>query len=138
MALQLFEDRVVAAQLIHLVLGSPHQAVAVAEAFRVGYRHIDTAQLFRLGQGRVIWNIRQSLYDLSLEKRGSAMVIKSLKWLAPLAEVITYNSQLSARQHEAIGYSQAKTRLIPRLRAANRIEMPCLRLRLSVCVNAPS
>lgn len=70
-------------------------------------------KLFRLGQGRVVWNIRQSLYDLSLEKRGSAMVIKSLKWLAPWAEVITYNSQLSARQHEAIGYSRAKTRLIP-------------------------
>ena len=70
-------------------------------------------KLFRLGQGRLIWNIRQSLYDLSLEKRGSALVIKSLKWLHPLAKVITYNSQLSARQHEAIGYSQAKTRLIP-------------------------
>lgn len=70
-------------------------------------------KIFRLGQGRVIWNIRQSLYDLSLEKRGSAMVIQSLKWLAPLAKRITYNSQLSARQHEAIGYPQAKTRLIP-------------------------
>lgn len=70
-------------------------------------------KLFRLGQGRVIWNIRQSLYDLSLEKRGSAIVIKSLKWLAIFSETITYNSQLSARQHEAIGYSRAKTRLIP-------------------------
>jgi glycosyltransferase involved in cell wall biosynthesis len=70
-------------------------------------------KFFRLGQGRVVWNIRQSLYDLSLEKRGSAMVIKSLKWLAIFSETITYNSQLSARQHEAIGYSRAKTRLIP-------------------------
>ncbi|MCA1963427.1 MAG: glycosyltransferase [Prosthecobacter sp.] len=70
-------------------------------------------KLFRLGQGRVIWNIRQSLYDLSLEKRGSARVIQSLKWAAPLAEVITYNSQLSARQHEAIGYTSTKTQLIP-------------------------
>jgi glycosyltransferase involved in cell wall biosynthesis len=70
-------------------------------------------KLFRLGQGCVIWNIRQSLYDLSLEKRGSAMVIKALKWLAPFAKVITYNSQLSARQHEAIGYPRTKTRLIP-------------------------
>jgi glycosyltransferase involved in cell wall biosynthesis len=70
-------------------------------------------KLFRLGQGRVVWNIRQSLYDLSLEKRGSAMVIKSLSWLAVFAETITYNSQLSARQHEAIGYSRTKTRLIP-------------------------
>jgi len=70
-------------------------------------------KLFRLGQGRVIWNIRQSLYDLSLEKRGSAMVIQSLKWLAIFSQTITYNSQLSARQHEAIGYPRTKTRLIP-------------------------
>jgi glycosyltransferase involved in cell wall biosynthesis len=70
-------------------------------------------KLFRLGQGRVIWNIRQSLYDLALEKRGSAIVIKSLRWFAPLARVITYNSQLSARQHEAIGYPAHKTQLIP-------------------------
>ncbi len=70
-------------------------------------------KLFRFGKGRVIWNIRQSLYDLSLEKRGSALVIKSLKRFAPLASAITYNSQLSARQHEAIGYPAAKTRLIP-------------------------
>jgi glycosyltransferase involved in cell wall biosynthesis len=70
-------------------------------------------KLFRLGQGCVIWNIRQSLYDLRLEKRGSALVIKSLKWLTPFAKVITYNSQLSARQHEAIGYTRTKTRLIP-------------------------
>lgn len=70
-------------------------------------------KMFRFWQGRVIWNIRQSLYDLSLEKRGSAMVIKLLKWLAIFAETITYNSQLSARQHEAIGYPRTKTRLIP-------------------------
>jgi|JI6StandDraft_1071083.scaffolds.fasta_scaffold00815_10 glycosyltransferase involved in cell wall biosynthesis len=70
-------------------------------------------KMFRLGQGRVVWNIRQSLYDLSLEKRGSARVIKSLKWLAIFTETITYNSQLSARQHEAIGYPRTKTRLIP-------------------------
>lgn len=70
-------------------------------------------KLCRLGQGRVIWNIRQSLYDLGLEKPGSARVIKALRWLAPLARLITYNSQLSARQHQAIGYPAAKTQLIP-------------------------
>jgi glycosyltransferase involved in cell wall biosynthesis len=70
-------------------------------------------KLFRLGQGRVIWNIRQSLYDLALEKRGSALVIQSLRWFAPLAHTLTYNSQLSARQHEATGYPAHKTQLIP-------------------------
>lgn len=70
-------------------------------------------KVFRLGRGRVIWNIRQSLYDLSLEKRGSALVIRSLAWVAFFARTITYNSRLSARQHEAIGYPAGKTRLVP-------------------------
>ncbi len=70
-------------------------------------------KLCRLGQGRIVWNIRQSLYDLSLEKRGSAIVIKSLSWLACFVEAITYNTQVGARQHEAIGYPRTKTRLIP-------------------------
>lgn len=61
----------------------------------------------------IIWNIRQSLYDLKLEKRGSALVIRALAWLSWLPQRITYNSQLSARQHEAVGYRAAKTMLIP-------------------------
>ncbi|HRJ09033.1 MAG TPA: glycosyltransferase [Prosthecobacter sp.] len=61
----------------------------------------------------VVWNIRQSLYDLALEKRGSALVIRLLAKLSALADVITYNSETSARQHEALGYEEAKTRLIP-------------------------
>lgn len=64
-------------------------------------------------RARVIWNIRQSLYDLSLEKRGSALVIRALAWLSRFPQIITYNSQVSARQHEAIGYQARKTRLIP-------------------------
>ncbi|MEN3941011.1 glycosyltransferase [Prosthecobacter sp. SYSU 5D2] len=62
---------------------------------------------------RVVWNIRQSLYDLSLEKRGSALVIRTLAWLSRIPEVITYNSKVSAGQHEALGYSATKTRLVP-------------------------
>ncbi len=61
----------------------------------------------------MIWNIRQSLYDLKLEKRGSSLVIRALAWLSWLPQRITYNSQLSAQQHEAIGYRAAKTQLIP-------------------------
>ncbi len=73
-----------------------------------------TAQLARLVcRAPVIWNIRQSLYDLSLEKRGSAFVIRTLARLSRFPKTITYNSQVSARQHEAIGYKRTKTRLIP-------------------------
>ena len=61
----------------------------------------------------VIWNVRQSLYDLAYEKRGSAMVIKALAHLDRNPEHILYNSQISARQHEAIGYDATKTVLVP-------------------------
>ena len=61
----------------------------------------------------VIWNVRQSLYDLAYEKRGSAMVIKALAHLDHNPQHILYNSQISARQHEAIGYDATKTVLVP-------------------------
>lgn len=64
-------------------------------------------------RSRIIWNIRQSLYDLKLEKRGSAIVIRSLAWLSWIPERITYNSKLSATQHEKVGYLSKKTQLIP-------------------------
>lgn len=68
----------------------------------------------RLAVGsRIVWNIRQSLYDLKLEKRGSAMVIRALAWLSWIPEKITYNSKLSASQHEKVGYRSHKTQLIP-------------------------
>jgi glycosyltransferase involved in cell wall biosynthesis len=70
------------------------------------------AKFMRFKQAPMIWNIRQSLYDLKLEKRGSAMVIRALSWLSWLPKRITYNSQLSSQQHEAIGYAKTKTQLI--------------------------
>lgn len=70
------------------------------------------AKCMRFKQAPLIWNIRQSLYDLKLEKRGSALVIRALASLSWLPERITYNSQLSSRQHEAIGYAKSKTQLI--------------------------
>jgi|UniRef100_UPI003782D4A7 glycosyltransferase involved in cell wall biosynthesis len=71
------------------------------------------AKCMRIKRVPMIWNIRQSLYDLKLEKRGSALVIRALAKLSWLPQRITYNSQLSAKQHEAVGYRAAKTLLIP-------------------------
>lgn len=70
------------------------------------------AKFMRLTQVQIFWNIRQSLYDLKLEKRGSAFVIRILAWLSWLPKRITYNSQLSSRQHEAMGYAKTKTQII--------------------------
>ena len=61
----------------------------------------------------VLWNVRQSLYSLALEKRASAMVIKALAGLDANPQHILYNSQISARQHEAIGYAAGKTVIVP-------------------------
>lgn len=71
------------------------------------------AKFMRLKRVPMLWNIRQSLYDLKLEKRGSAMVIRALGKLSWLPQRITYNSQLSSNQHEAIGYRASKTQIIP-------------------------
>lgn len=57
----------------------------------------------------VIWNVRQSLYDLTKEKRGSAMVIKLLARLSRSPARIIYNSRISAQQHEALGYCHERT-----------------------------
>jgi glycosyltransferase involved in cell wall biosynthesis len=61
----------------------------------------------------VLWNVRQSLYDLGYEKRSSAMVIRALAWLSLHPRSILYNSALSAAQHEAIGYSAGATVIVP-------------------------
>lgn len=71
------------------------------------------ARLMRVRQVPVVWNIRQSLYDLKLEKTSTARVIRTLAPLSWLPSLITYNSQLSARQHESIGYNGSKTQIIP-------------------------
>lgn len=71
------------------------------------------AKFMRLKRIPMIWNVRQSLYDLKHEKRGSALVIRALAWLSWLPQRITYNTQTGAKQHEALGYRSSKTQLIP-------------------------
>ncbi|WP_395744973.1 glycosyltransferase [Prosthecobacter sp.] len=71
------------------------------------------ARCMRFKRVPMIWNVRQSLYDLKHEKRGSALVIRALAWLSWLPQRITYNTQTGAQQHEALGYRAVKTELIP-------------------------
>lgn len=74
-----------------------------------------TAQLasaFQLGQIPVIWNIRQSLYDLRYEKKTTALIIRLGARLSYFPACILYNSQISAQQHESLGYQPRKTHLI--------------------------
>lgn len=61
----------------------------------------------------LLWGIRQSLYDLSKEKRLTRLVINAGARLSSHPRYILYNSVVSARQHEVAGYDSNRTRVIP-------------------------
>jgi glycosyltransferase involved in cell wall biosynthesis len=61
----------------------------------------------------VLWNIRQSLYELLKERTLTQWRISGSAWLSGTPQVILYNSKISALQHEAIGFKSEKTRIIP-------------------------
>lgn len=67
----------------------------------------------KLKHAPLVWNVRQSLYSLEAEKRGSAMVIRFLARLSRRPRAIVYNSSVSARQHEAVGYDSDRTQVVP-------------------------
>lgn len=80
--------------------------------------HGNLAATYARGSGAtrapVAWSIRQSLGTLRNEKPMTAAVILAgvpLSHRSP--RVITYNSSLSARQHERLGYAPARTRVVP-------------------------
>lgn len=57
----------------------------------------------------VIFGIRQSLYDFSHESFTTKLVIKKGATLSKTAARVVYNSSVSARQHEALGYDPRRT-----------------------------
>lgn len=61
----------------------------------------------------MLWGIRQSLYDLSKEKRLTRLVIKGGALLSRRPRLILYNSVVSARQHGKYGYDTTRARVIP-------------------------
>lgn len=71
------------------------------------------ARLGATGRVPVLWNIRQTVYDLARERRVTAMVIRIGAILSRFPAAIIYNSHTSARQHEALGYRQDKRVIIP-------------------------
>jgi glycosyltransferase involved in cell wall biosynthesis len=61
----------------------------------------------------VIWNIRQTVYDLRNERWLTAKLIRLGARLSARPDAIIYNSQTSARQHESLGYRAEKRAIIP-------------------------
>jgi glycosyltransferase involved in cell wall biosynthesis len=71
------------------------------------------AHRFAGGRRSLMWNIRQSLSDVALEKRATRTVIRLNAALSGRPRFIVYNSNAGARQHEAIGYRPDRTRIVP-------------------------
>lgn len=61
----------------------------------------------------VVWNIRQSLYDLRADKPLTRQVIRANQILSVGAAAIIYNSRLSRSQHEAFGLAGSRAIVIP-------------------------
>jgi glycosyltransferase involved in cell wall biosynthesis len=65
------------------------------------------------GRPPVIWNVRHSIHDMAHENRLTRGFIRLGAALSSSTRAIIYNSRLSARQHEALGYDPGKTVVIP-------------------------
>lgn len=61
----------------------------------------------------VIWNVRQTLYDIRDEKRTSAAVIRACRSLSRRPAATIYNSHLSKGQHIAFGFAPGNAVVIP-------------------------
>jgi glycosyltransferase involved in cell wall biosynthesis len=61
----------------------------------------------------VLWNIRQTVYDLRRERWLTAKLIRLGARLSSRPAAIIYNSQTSASQHESLGYRTEKRVIIP-------------------------
>ena len=61
----------------------------------------------------VLWNIRQSLYDVRKEKKLTRMVISVSAWLSKNVNSIIFNSYVSAAQHKQFGFSDMHSLILP-------------------------
>src|SRR5258708_23396701 len=61
----------------------------------------------------VLWNIRQTVYDLRRERWLTAKFIRLGARLSSRPAAIIYNSQTSASQHQRLGYRAEKREIIP-------------------------
>ncbi len=64
-------------------------------------------------RAKLFWNIRQTVYNLSREKRLTRWLIGLGARLSSVADRIVYNSEVSAQQHEEQGYEAGCRVVIP-------------------------
>jgi glycosyltransferase involved in cell wall biosynthesis len=61
----------------------------------------------------VVWNIRHTPYDLSLEKMKTGLLIRLGAWLSNSPAATIYNSRVSAQRHAELGYANDPSFIIP-------------------------
>ena len=71
------------------------------------------AKLLACRKAIVFWNIRQSLVDISYEKKLTQWMVRLGKDWGGSCDVIIYNSHTSKQQHERLGYKKDKSIVIP-------------------------
>jgi glycosyltransferase involved in cell wall biosynthesis len=71
------------------------------------------AQCLSLRNVPVLWSVRHSLYGLHNEKRRTAALIRLSAIASRRTHRVIYASRVSARQHEALGFSADRTVIIP-------------------------
>jgi glycosyltransferase involved in cell wall biosynthesis len=87
---------------------------------------------------RLIWAVHHSLQDIANEKPRSRAVIRAMAMLSGGVDVITYCSQASQQQHEAIGFARNRGRFIPNATNVDRFRPdPQARHRLAALCAIP-
>lgn len=71
-----------------------------------------SAQIF-LNNVPVIWNIRHSLYDIRRERLLTRCLIKLSVHLSHYTSAVLYNSKISMKQHEKIGFKKSLSVMMP-------------------------
>lgn len=61
----------------------------------------------------IAWNIRQSLYDIRTERRGTQWVIRLLARISARPAAIIYNSHQSRLHHESFGFASTNGVVVP-------------------------
>ena len=75
--------------------------------------YIHFLNFFSFKKSNLIWNIRQTLYDISYEKKITRFIIKLSKFFSLIPNKIIYNSKTSMMQHDQFGFSNKKAVYIP-------------------------
>lgn len=62
---------------------------------------------------KLIWSIRQTLYDVGLEAPGTRMAIRLQSWLSSSPDAVVCNSHVGLAQHARLGFRNRRMFVIP-------------------------